>query len=86
MTIHVLTITIFTVGTISTVEQAMMTGSCSWRWRGRIGWVWSHCFLYCNPMGRRQSHVEQNDYNECDEGKKSKHHVRHGDLLKRNWK
>lgn len=73
---------IFTLGTISTVEQAMMAGFDSWRWSGRIGRVRCYGFLYCYPMGCQKSYVEQNDHNKCNKGKKSKSYPRHDDNVK----
>lgn len=87
MAMHFKTITIVTLGTIYTVEQAMMTSSCSWKWSGRIGRVRCCGFLYCDPMGRQKSYVEQYDYSKCYKGQNPHHYMshmyRHGDLLKK---
>lgn len=73
--------TILTLGTIQTVEQAMMTGSsCRW-WSGRIGrvrdYVCSICFLFFDPIWRKKSNIEEKNHEKCTKYKASKHYVRH---------
>lgn len=73
--------TILTLGTIQTVEQAMMTGSsCRW-WSRRIGrvryYVCSICFLFFDPIWRKKSNIEEKNHEKCTKCKASKHYVRH---------
>lgn len=75
--------TIFTLGTIITVEQPMMTGSSS-KWEGRIICRVCGCdFLHFDPIWRRKSNMEQNNDNKWNADKTSKINIRHGDL---KWK